>query len=124
MSRSPHGGERCHRGDSRSERTDACRQEVEVVRQGCADVRAHYPACVRHQQVPLSPRVAQCADVSHSGLKYFKEVLVVRFRLRLSQYVHNEYLKGVNFYKAINLGSEKIDNACALHSPLSQTLCP
>ena len=47
-----------------------------------------------------------------SGLKYFKEVLVVRFRLRLSQYVHNEYLKGVNFYKAINLGSEKIDNAC------------
>lgn len=35
----------------------------------------------------------------------------MRFRLRLSQYVHNEYLKGVNFYKAINLGSEKIDNA-------------
>lgn len=37
--------------------------------------------------------------------------MVVRFRLRLSQYVHNEYLKGVNFYKAINLGAEKIDNA-------------
>jgi len=51
------------------------------------------------------------ASAINSGLKYFKEVLVVRFRLRLSQYVHNEYLKGVNFYKAINLGSEKIDNA-------------
>lgn len=45
----------------------------------------------------------------------------MRFRLRLSQYVHNEYLKGVNFYKAINLGSEKIDNACAFILP-SQTL--
>jgi ABC-type uncharacterized transport system fused permease/ATPase subunit len=51
------------------------------------------------------------ASAINSGLKYFKEILVIRFRVRLSEYVHNEYLRGVNFYKACNLGSERIDNA-------------
>jgi ABC-type uncharacterized transport system fused permease/ATPase subunit len=52
-----------------------------------------------------------CSRRSYSGLKYFKEILVIRFRVRLTEHVHDQYLRGVNFYKACNLGSERIDNA-------------
>jgi ABC-type uncharacterized transport system fused permease/ATPase subunit len=39
-------------------------------------------------------------------------MLALRFRVRLSRYVHDKYLSGVNFYKACNLGGkEKISNA-------------
>jgi len=52
------------------------------------------------------------ASAVNSGLKYYTEMVSLRFRKRLSEYVHDEYLEGVNFYKACNLGgSERIDNA-------------
>lgn len=39
-------------------------------------------------------------------------MLSLRFRKRLTNYINNEYLKDVNFYKACNLGGEsRIDNA-------------
>jgi ABC-type uncharacterized transport system fused permease/ATPase subunit len=48
----------------------------------------------------------------NSGLKYFQEMVSLRFRKRLSEHVHDEYLEGVNFYKACNLGGQdRIDNA-------------
>lgn len=48
----------------------------------------------------------------NSAIKYFTNMLSLRFRIRLSHYVMNEYLSGVNFYKAIHLGgANKIDNA-------------
>lgn len=52
------------------------------------------------------------ASAVNSGLKYFAQMLALRFRVRLSHHVHDVYLKGVNFYKACNLGGEnRIDNA-------------
>lgn len=52
------------------------------------------------------------ASAINASLKYFTEMVSLRFRKRLSEYVHDEYLSGVNFYKACNLGgSERIDNA-------------
>jgi len=52
------------------------------------------------------------AAAVNSGLSYFTNMLSLRIRVRLSEHVHNEYLKGVNFYKAVNLGGQnKIDNA-------------
>ena len=48
----------------------------------------------------------------NSGLKYYQEIISLRFRVRLSHYVHNQYLEGVNFYKASNLGgADRIENA-------------
>ncbi|KAF2072540.1 hypothetical protein CYY_006157 [Polysphondylium violaceum] len=52
------------------------------------------------------------ASFVNSSLKYETDMLALRFRKRLSEYVHKEYLEGVNFYKASHLGgSDKIDNA-------------
>lgn len=52
------------------------------------------------------------AAAVNSGLTYFTNMLSLRIRMRLSEHVHNEYLKGVNFYKAVNLGgNNRIDNA-------------
>ena len=39
-------------------------------------------------------------------------MLSLQFRHRLTHHVINAYLKGVNFYKAVNLGGDsRIDNA-------------
>jgi ABC-type uncharacterized transport system fused permease/ATPase subunit len=51
------------------------------------------------------------AAAVNSGLNYFTTMLALRFRIRLSAHVHSQYLKGVNFYKAVNLGKKRIDNA-------------
>jgi ATP-binding cassette subfamily D (ALD) protein 3 len=54
------------------------------------------------------------AAAINSGLKYFQEIIALRFRVRLSEYVHDEYLEGVNFYKASNLSTSdggRIENA-------------
>jgi len=52
------------------------------------------------------------ASFVNSSLKYETDMLALRFRKRLSEYVHKEYLEGVNFYKASHLGgTDKIDNA-------------
>eukprot|EP01006_Ploeotia_vitrea_P058788 TRINITY_DN70227_c0_g1_i1.p1 TRINITY_DN70227_c0_g1~~TRINITY_DN70227_c0_g1_i1.p1 ORF type:complete len:641 (-),score=66.41 TRINITY_DN70227_c0_g1_i1:125-2047(-) len=48
------------------------------------------------------------AALVNSGLKYFSAVLTLAFRVRISSVVHNEYLRGVNFYRAVNL--HQIDN--------------
>lgn len=42
-------------------------------------------------------------------------MLSLQFRYRLTHHVNNAYLKGVNFYKAVNLGGDsRIDNAYVL----------
>eukprot|EP01114_Cavostelium_apophysatum_P013429 TRINITY_DN3254_c0_g1_i1.p1 TRINITY_DN3254_c0_g1~~TRINITY_DN3254_c0_g1_i1.p1 ORF type:complete len:733 (+),score=209.45 TRINITY_DN3254_c0_g1_i1:91-2289(+) len=52
------------------------------------------------------------ASAVNSGLKYFTSMLSLRFRYQLSMYINEEYLRGVNFYKACNLGGDsRIDNA-------------
>ncbi|EFA80627.1 ABC transporter D family protein [Heterostelium album PN500] len=52
------------------------------------------------------------ASFVNSTLKYETDMLALRFRKRLSEYVHREYLEGVNFYKASHLGgNNRIDNA-------------
>lgn len=52
------------------------------------------------------------ASAINSLLKYFTAMLSLSFRRRLSEHVHAQYLEGVNFYKACNLGGEnRIDNA-------------
>jgi len=52
------------------------------------------------------------ASAVNSGLKYCTSMLSLRFRVKLSKYVHEKYLAGVNFYKATNLGgNERIDHA-------------
>ncbi|EGC30265.1 ABC transporter D family protein [Dictyostelium purpureum] len=52
------------------------------------------------------------ASFVNSSLKYETDMLALRFRKRLSEYVHKEYLEGVNFYKASHLGgADRIDNA-------------
>lgn len=42
----------------------------------------------------------------NAALKYYTSVLALRIRVRLSEHVHSEYLRGVNFYKAANFGGE------------------
>eukprot|EP01133_Synstelium_polycarpum_P013610 gene13610-16017_t len=52
------------------------------------------------------------ASFVNSTLKYETDMLALRFRKRLSEHVHREYLEGVNFYKASHLGgANRIDNA-------------
>jgi len=52
------------------------------------------------------------ASAVNSGLKYTTSVLSLLFRRRLTMHVNNEYLRGVNFYKACNLGGDsRIDSA-------------
>jgi len=52
------------------------------------------------------------ASAVNSGLKYTTSVLSLLFRRRLTIHVNNEYLRGVNFYKACNLGGDsRIDSA-------------
>ncbi|KAM9953888.1 hypothetical protein ACTFIR_008993 [Dictyostelium discoideum] len=52
------------------------------------------------------------ASFVNASLKYETDMLALRFRKRLSEYVHKEYLEGVNFYKASHLGgADRIDNA-------------
>ncbi|KYQ92710.1 ABC transporter D family protein [Tieghemostelium lacteum] len=52
------------------------------------------------------------ASFVNSSLKYETDMLALRFRKRLSEHVHREYLEGVNFYKASHLGgADRIDNA-------------
>ena len=46
----------------------------------------------------------------NSSLKFLTSVLALRVRVRLSNHVHDEYLRGVNFYKANNLGDIHLDN--------------
>lgn len=47
----------------------------------------------------------------NSALHYFSGMLALRIRLNISHYVHERYLDSVSFYKAINLGSGKIEHA-------------
>jgi ABC-type uncharacterized transport system fused permease/ATPase subunit len=49
------------------------------------------------------------ASCVNSGLKYETNMLALRFRKRLTVQLHQEYLKGFNFYKASHLG--RIDTA-------------
>eukprot|EP01118_Nematostelium_gracile_P014803 TRINITY_DN5847_c0_g1_i4.p1 TRINITY_DN5847_c0_g1~~TRINITY_DN5847_c0_g1_i4.p1 ORF type:complete len:695 (-),score=231.46 TRINITY_DN5847_c0_g1_i4:90-2174(-) len=52
------------------------------------------------------------ASAVNAGLKYETSILALRFRKRLSQFVNENYLSGVNFYKASHLGGDnRIDNA-------------
>jgi len=52
------------------------------------------------------------ASAVNSGLKYTTSVLSLLFRRRLTMHVNSEYLRGVNFYKACNLGGDsRIDSA-------------
>lgn len=52
------------------------------------------------------------ASAVNSGLKYCTSMLSLRFRVKLSRYVHDKYIRGVNFYKATNLGGdERISHA-------------
>eukprot|EP01012_Entosiphon_sulcatum_P066473 TRINITY_DN95737_c0_g1_i1.p1 TRINITY_DN95737_c0_g1~~TRINITY_DN95737_c0_g1_i1.p1 ORF type:complete len:698 (+),score=116.21 TRINITY_DN95737_c0_g1_i1:47-2140(+) len=46
------------------------------------------------------------AAIINSSRKYVLAMLSLCMRIRLSQYVLGEYLKGVNFYKAASLGGE------------------
>jgi ABC-type uncharacterized transport system fused permease/ATPase subunit len=48
-----------------------------------------------------------------SALKYYTGVIALNTRVRLSEHVHVVYLEGTNFYKASNLGDNKIKNAYA-----------
>jgi ATP-binding cassette, subfamily D (ALD), member 3 len=48
----------------------------------------------------------------NSGLKYIQQVLALALRQRLSMHVNQKYIRGVNFYKATNLGGQsRIDSA-------------
>jgi ATP-binding cassette subfamily D (ALD) protein 3 len=48
----------------------------------------------------------------NSGLKYIQQVLSLALRQRLSAHVNRQYIRGVNFYKATNLGrASSIDSA-------------
>jgi ATP-binding cassette, subfamily D (ALD), member 3 len=47
----------------------------------------------------------------NSLIKYCSALLNLRFRERLSVHVHREYIRGTNVYKAVSLGSNRIDNA-------------
>jgi ABC-type uncharacterized transport system fused permease/ATPase subunit len=48
----------------------------------------------------------------NSSLKYFTTMISLRFIVKLSDHVHDDYIKDKNFYKACNLGGkDKIDNA-------------
>eukprot|EP01100_Stratorugosa_tubuloviscum_P000005 TRINITY_DN0_c1_g1_i3.p1 TRINITY_DN0_c1_g1~~TRINITY_DN0_c1_g1_i3.p1 ORF type:complete len:725 (-),score=331.19 TRINITY_DN0_c1_g1_i3:237-2411(-) len=52
------------------------------------------------------------AAIINSCLKYFSSILALRFRVRLSYYVHDAYLSDNSFYKACNLGGkDRINNA-------------
>mmetsp|Transcript_24901 Transcript_24901/g.27710 ORF Transcript_24901/g.27710 Transcript_24901/m.27710 type:complete len:717 (+) Transcript_24901:36-2186(+) len=51
------------------------------------------------------------ASIVNSGLKYETSLLSLYFRKRLSATVEEQYLDGVSFYKASNIGENKIDNA-------------
>lgn len=44
-------------------------------------------------------------------LKYYTGLIALHTRRRLSEHVHVKYLDGTNFYKASNLGDNKIKNA-------------
>jgi hypothetical protein len=47
----------------------------------------------------------------NSALKYYTGIIALNTRVRLSEHVHFVYLEGTNFYKASNLGDNKIKNA-------------
>jgi hypothetical protein len=49
------------------------------------------------QGVKLFAMVTIPASAVNSGLKYFTEMTALRFRKKLSEYVHDQYLEGVNF---------------------------
>jgi ABC-type uncharacterized transport system fused permease/ATPase subunit len=52
------------------------------------------------------------ASCVNSLLRYETNILSLKFRRRLSETIHKEYLSGVNFYKASHLGGvNRIDNA-------------
>lgn len=52
------------------------------------------------------------ASAVNSGLKYCTSMLSLRFRVKISRHVHDKYVRGVNFYKATNLGGdERISHA-------------
>eukprot|EP01116_Phalansterium_solitarium_P019780 TRINITY_DN5655_c0_g1_i2.p1 TRINITY_DN5655_c0_g1~~TRINITY_DN5655_c0_g1_i2.p1 ORF type:complete len:522 (+),score=122.56 TRINITY_DN5655_c0_g1_i2:114-1679(+) len=80
-------------------------------------VGANAQALVRREWRELWNNIVRFALVTipaaavNSTLKYMTAILALRFRQRLSLHVHNEYLRGVNFYKACNLGNTRIDNA-------------
>lgn len=51
------------------------------------------------------------ASYVNSALKYYTGIIALNTRVRLSEHVHLVYLEGTNFYKASNLGDNKIKNA-------------
>eukprot|EP01126_Amoeba_proteus_P025979 TRINITY_DN2579_c0_g1_i1.p1 TRINITY_DN2579_c0_g1~~TRINITY_DN2579_c0_g1_i1.p1 ORF type:complete len:728 (+),score=116.45 TRINITY_DN2579_c0_g1_i1:75-2186(+) len=51
------------------------------------------------------------ASFINAALKYYTGLVALHTRKRLSEHVHVKYLDGVNFYKASNLGINKIVNA-------------
>lgn len=55
--------------------------------------------------------VAVPGAVLNSGLRYETSMLALRFRERLVRFVHGEYLRHMNFYKASIGGDQRIDNA-------------
>jgi len=55
--------------------------------------------------------IAVPAAYVNSALKYYTGLIALNTRVRLSEYVHSRYLEGTNFYKASNLGDNKIKNA-------------
>lgn len=52
--------------------------------------------------------VAVPASVVNSLLQFFTNMLAIRFRKRLSKYMHDKYMRGLTFYKAASVDS--IDN--------------
>lgn len=52
--------------------------------------------------------IAIPASIVNSFLKYFTNILSIRFRKRLSRYVHEKYMDGITFFKASTGGH--IDN--------------
>lgn len=52
--------------------------------------------------------VAIPASIVNSLLQFFTNMLSIRFRKRLSKYIHEKYMHGLTFYKAAN--NESIDN--------------
>jgi len=55
--------------------------------------------------------IAVPAAYVNSALKYYAGLIALNTRVKLSEYVHSRYLEGTNFYKASNLGDNKIKNA-------------
>jgi len=55
--------------------------------------------------------IAVPAAYVNSALKYYTSLIALNTRCRISEYVHQKYLEGTNFYKASNLGNNKIKNA-------------